>query len=316
MKVYEDTVAEQVRIENAIKKYGWAAEHNFWWYQCYQHWYAPTQRTIFVETDRGALLTVRIERSKEYFVVFDPLAAAEDRTPLLMEYVDWIFSHTDAKKIWFQLAKPARHDFLSHLSDECRSNRIYYTLTSPIYNLKEFDPTLPGGHYKTLRKEMHKFYREHHVEIRDAKIYVDHESLNAIAENWKLKRPNHERGMAGVYHHMIDNNFEGTDEARVFIVDGKATGINAGWMIPNSDRYYGSVGIHDFSVDNLGAMLYLEDLVWLKQHGYNEVDMGGSEKSLLAFKNKFRPQSFEEMVIFSVVKKSEKIANRVEIALR
>jgi hypothetical protein len=109
--------------------------------------------------------------------------------------------------------------------------------------------------------------------------------------------------MTGVYHHAIDGNFEGMDEARVFMVDGSAAGINAGWMIPNSDRFYGAVGVHDYSVDDLGAALYLEDLVWLKGHGYHEADMGGSEKSLLAFKNKFSPESFYKNDVFSVVKK-------------
>ena len=303
IKFYEDTVAEQARIEAAIKKYGWAAEHNFWWYQYYQYWYAPTQRTIFAETDRGALFTVYIERNQEYFVVFDPLAAPAERVLLLMEYVTSIFSNTQAKKIWFQLDKAERPEFLRALPEAYRSNPVYYTLVSPIYDLRQFDPTLPGGHYKTLRKEMHKFYREHQVTVHDAKTFTDRDGLHALVDAWKAERPNTEQSMTGVYHHMIDANFQGTDEARIFIVDGKPVGLNAGWRVPNSDRYYGSVGIHNFSVDGLGAMLYLEDLVWLKAHGYSEVDMGGSEKSLLAFKNKFCPQLYEEMVVFSIVKK-------------
>ena len=36
-----------------------------------------------------------------------------------------------------------------------------------------------------------------------------------------------------VYHYMIDANFKGTDEARVFVVDGKAAGIMPA-NIPNS----------------------------------------------------------------------------------
>lgn len=303
MQFYEDTVAERPRIEAAIQKFGWAAEHNFWWYQYYQYWYAPTQRTIFAENNHGALCTVFIERNQEYFVMFDPLAPREHRVPLLMEYVSWIFSHTPAKKIWFQLDKAERREFLRSLPDEYRSNPIYYTLVSPIYDLRMFDPALPGGHYKGLRKEMHRFYREHQVAVADAKTFENREGLHTLVDSWKEKRPNTEKSMVGVYHHMIDANFAGTDEARIFVVDGKPAGINAGWNIPNRQRYYGSVGIHDFSTDGLGAMLYLEDLAYLKGRGYGEVDMGGSEKSLLAFKNKFCPQSYESMVVFSVVRK-------------
>ena len=302
MKFHENTLAEQARIESAITRWGWAAEHNFWWYQYYQYWYAPTQRTIFAEADRGALFTVFIERSQEYFVVFDPLAAPADRVPLLMEYIDWIFSNTPAKKIWFQLAKENRREFLSRLPDAYRSNRVYYTLLSPIYDLSRFDPQLPGGQFKSLRKELHRFYREHAVEVRDAKSFPDYEGLHALADHWKSRRPNTEKGMAGVYHALIDNHFKGLDEARVFVVDGRPAGINGGWMVPNCDRYYGSIGIHDYSVPDLGAMLYLEDMVYLKQHGYRVVDMGGTEKKYLTFKDKFQPQSYEEMVIFSAVK--------------
>ena len=150
---------------------------------------------------------------------------------------------------------------------------------------------------------MHKFYREHQVSICDAKNYGDRDSLHAVVDNWKKRRGGHDRGMTGVYHHVIDGGFEGMDEARVFVVDGKEAGFNAGFMIPNSDRFYGAIGIHDYSVDDLGTMLYLEDLMWLKNHGYHEADMGGSEKPLLAFKNKFSPDSFYKNDIFSVVKR-------------
>jgi hypothetical protein len=106
--------------------------------------------------------------------------------------------------------------------------------------------------------------------------------------------------MTGVYKQIIDGKFEGTDEARIFMVDGKPVGFNAGWMMPNRDRFYGAVGIHDYSIDDLGTMLYLEDLVWLKERGYNEVDMGGSEKSAIPFKNKFGPREWYKSSIFSV----------------
>ena len=305
MKFYEDTVAERSRIEAAIKRWGYAAEHNYSWYQYYQHYYQPPQRNIFVETDLGALFVAYNEKDQEYFVVFDPLAAPEHRVPLLAKYIDWVFRETPAKKIWFQLDRARRREFLRALPETARSRRIYYSLLWPIYDLDQFDPQLPGGHYKTLRKELHRFYREHQVSVADAKTYADRQALHAVIDNWKQRRPNSERGMTGVYHQAIDANFAGTDEARVFVVDGKAVGINAGWMVPNTSRFYGAIGIHDYSMPDLGAMLYLEDLVWLKEHGYREADMGGSEKSLAAFKNKFCPQRFYETAIFSISKKRE-----------
>ncbi len=300
MQFFEDTIAAQSLIEEMIRKYGYASEHNFWYYQYYQDYYNPPHRNIFATTDYGALLGTYDEHAKEYFVVFDPLALSKDRIRLVNEYIEWIFSNTPVKKVWFQLDQSNRKEFLRTAAYPPHLCRIYYTLTCPIMNLEKFDTELPGGHYKTLRKEMHKFYREHQVVLCDARTYEDKKGLHDIVDDWKKKRPNNERGMTGVYHKMIDGSFEGMDEARVFVVDGKASGFNAGWKIPNIDRFYAAVGIHNYSVDDLGTMLYLEDLLWLKNKGYREADMGGGEKSLTAFKNKFLPESSYKLHLFSV----------------
>jgi hypothetical protein len=293
-----------------IKKHGWAAEHNYRYYQYYQYYqpsYKPPTKNIFVEADHGALFTAYDSYDNSYFVVFDPMAPTEFRVPILMEYIEWIFSNTQASKIWFQLDTSFRRSFLKSLPESFRSCRIYYTLTWPVYDLRQFDPELKGGHYKTLRKEHNKFYREHVVTVEDAKKFLEvsdkgKQDLYEIIENWKKRRLNNDQAMTGVYKAMIDGHFEGMDEARIFIVDGRPVGFNAGWMIPNSERFYGAVGIHDYSHEDLGAMLYLEDMIYLKNKGYLEADMGGSVDSVLAFKKKFCPNSFYKSAIFSVVR--------------
>jgi len=302
LRFFEDTVASKSSIEAAIKKYGWTAEHNYHWYQYYRRYYDPPNVNVFVEGDHGALFTAYDPDERVYFVVFDPMASVEYQAALLAEYIDWVFSYTDGVKVCLQLELPMRKQLIHTLPSKYRCCRIYYTLIWPVYNLDTFDPALPGGNFKTLRKEMHKFYREHQVEIKDAKTFDDKESLHGIVEDWGRKRDPHDHAMMGVYQEMIKGNFAGTDEARVFIVDGKAVGFNAGWMIPNRNRFYGSVGIHNYSLDDLGTMLYLEDMIWLKNHGYHEVDMGGTEKASLPFKKKFGPTSFYKSAIFSVVK--------------
>src|ERR1700722_19522492 len=152
LRFIEDTAAEREHVEAAIKKFGWTAEHNYWWYQYYQHYYTPPQKNILVEGNNGALLTAFDTEDKNYFVVFDPMAAPEHRAPLLAEYIDWIFSNTPAEKVWFQLELPTRRELMELLPEIYKCNRIYYTMTWPIYNLKEFDPKLPSGHFKSLRK--------------------------------------------------------------------------------------------------------------------------------------------------------------------
>jgi hypothetical protein len=306
LRFFEDTVTVKPHIEAVIKKFGWTAEHNYHWYQYYQHYYNPPNKNIFVEGDCGALFTAYDPNEKVYFVVFDPMASSEHQAALLAEYTDWIFSNTDGEKICLQLELPMRRQLMRTLPEQYRCCRIYYTLTWPVYDLDAFDSSLPGGAFKSLRKEMHKFYREHKVEVKDAKTFEDKKSLYEVVDDWGKKRTHADSAMTGVYHRMIDGNFAGTDEARIFVVDGKPAGFNAGWMIPNSDRFYGAVGIHNYSCDDLGTMLYLEDLVWLKEHGYNETDMGGTETSALPFKKKFGPSSYYKSAIFSIVKNMPK----------
>lgn len=153
-----------------------------------------------------------------------------------------------------------------------------------------------------MRKTKNKFYKNHSVALLDAKEYEDKKSLHSIVDEWRKKRGGNDRAHLFPYHNFIDLNFKGATEARVFTVDGKACGINAGWMIPNSNIFYGALGIHNYSLPGLGDVLYLEDLDWLKNHGYEEANMGGGESELTNFKNKFRPKSFYKTHIFSVVK--------------
>lgn len=303
LQFFDDTVQARISIEAAIKKFGWASEHNYWWYEYYRHYYDPPQQNIYVASEQGGLFTAHDKEDEAYYIDFDPMAKPEDRIPLLREYIAWTFSNTPAKKIWLQLVMQDRRELMRTLPSDYQCQRIYFTIVWPIYDMSLFDPTLPGGHYKGMRKEMHRFYREHVVRVEDAKTFADRKSLHAIVDRWKKGRLHHDKAMVGVYHAMIDGNFQGMDEARIFVVDGKPVGFNGGWMIPNSDRFYGAVGIHDYSIEDLGTMLYLEDMIWLKKQGYREVDMGGSETSALAFKKKFCPQSFYKSAVFSIVKK-------------
>jgi Phosphatidylglycerol lysyltransferase, C-terminal len=302
MEFFEDIVFAKPVIEEAIETFGYAAEHNYFWYQYYLD---PDCKNIFVKTDVGCLFTTYNEKKQTCWVVFDPLALPEHRASLLAEYLDWAFTHMSVKKIWLQLETPVRKELLTLLPAACRSNPVYFTLVWPVYDLEAFDCELPGGHYKTLRKEMHKFYREHVVTVADAKTFEDSALLHRIVDDWAKRRPNPENASVAGYHNIIDGKFEGADEARILLVDGVARGFNAGWMVPHSDRFYGAIGIHDYSLDDLGTILYLEDLFWLKKKGYRETDMAGSEKPLLAFKNKFcSPKYTYSTSHFSIVRRA------------
>ena len=301
IQFYDDTVAAQSQIEATILKFGYAPEHNYFWYQYNK---PSDEKNIFVLDDTGAgLLTMMSDDDATVFS--SRIAPPERRASILVQYIKEIFQMSDMKKVHFELETPLRKEFLKLLPAHCEAKRINYSLVWPVMNLKTFDSTLSGKHYKSLRKERNRFYRDHAIAVQDAKALQENLVLRNIIEAWEKNRPYHTGDPAWCeqYINLIENRFVGMETARMFSLDGRCVGINAGWMIPNSERFYGAIGIHDYSVPSLGKMLYLEDLEYLKNHGYAEVDMGGSWQGGLTFKNEFLPESYYKTHIFSVAKK-------------
>lgn len=299
MRFFEDTIAERSLIEETIEQFGYAPEHNFDWYQFSK---IDTEKNIFATDEYGGGLFTMLGK-KDATVFSSPIAPLERRAPILVEYLENIFQLPNIKKVELELETPLRKEFLKMLPTYCEAKQIQYTLTWPIMNMKTFDSTLPGGHYKSLRKERNGFYREHVVTVEDAKTFQDKNALRQMVETWKEKRTAGDKAWCEEYFNIIEGKFEGTETARIFVVDGKPVGMNAGWMIPNSQRFYGAIGLHDYSWPELGDMLYLEDLEYLKSHGYGEVDMAGSWHGLLDFKKKFLPESYYKTHVFCVAKK-------------
>jgi len=300
MKFFENVLAEKTRIEKAIKKYGNAPEHNFWWYYCQE---GEGQKDVYIEFSDGAGLLTYEEREQKRVTVFaSPVAPPERRVPIIIEYLERVFQSSRIEKVIFELETELRRELLKKLPAHMKARAINYTLVWPVYNFENFDSKMSGKHWKTLRKERNTFYQNHRVSVVKAEKYKDKEALHQIIEEWRKKRGGRDRAYFFPYYNFIDGNFRGATEARVLVVDGKAVGINSGWMIPNTNRFYGALGIHNYSLPDLGDMLYLEDLMWLKKHNYKEADMGGGEAALTNFKNKFQPQSFYKTHNFSVVK--------------
>ena len=91
--------------------------------------------------------------------------------------------------------------------------------------------------------------------------------------------------------------------AKTLYVNGKPATITAGWKIPNSNYYYSAIGIVDYSYVGLGEIANIDDLNRLKREGYKCVDFGGSDRVLLRFKKKFKPEKIYKTYIFSIVRK-------------
>ena len=129
------------------------------------------------------------------------------------------------------------------------------------------------------------------------------EELRRVLLSWLKRRNANDKVDKDYYFKLIDNNFEGFDMAKTIYVNGNPSTITAGWKIPNSNDYYSSIGIVDYSYPGLGEVANIDDLNRLKRKGFTYVDFGGSDKVLLYFKKKFKPEKIYKTYTFSIVKR-------------
>ncbi|MBI3421078.1 MAG: GNAT family N-acetyltransferase [Candidatus Sungbacteria bacterium] len=290
------------QIGESIRRYGYAPEHNASWYRCNgvedgPHAPKGARNVVARFPDKSCLLT--LEEGKTIYVFSEPVAPLGHRVEALLEYLTHVLGLPGKEKVVLELESGLRKELLHALGQGLAAHAINYTLTWPVVDLGQFDPALPGGRMKHLRHARSKFYREHAVAVRDARE-VDKDSLHTLIEAWRKKRGGKDRAYFSQYRAIVTNNFKGTESARALMVDGRVAGLNAGWRIPNSHRYYGAIGLHNYSWPDLGSILYLEDLAWIKEHGYRHADMGGGEKALTKFKSQFGPALCYKTHVFSI----------------
>jgi len=293
-------LSDKNRIEKIINKYGYAPEHNYDWYACQSD---KGLDLTFAESNDGAALFTTEEGLQKCSVFSSPIAPPSRRVEVIIEYLENIFKLKKVKKVELELETDLHKSLLQVLPNNFKARRINFTLTWPIYNLTTFDDSLSGGQWKKLRKLNNKFYRDHSIKILDAKTFEDKNSLHNLVDECKKNRVAKDRAYFESYHKFIENNFEGADEARIFIVDGKVCGINAGWKIINSNTFYSAIVLHNYSLQGLGEAIYIDNLIFLKNRGYQHLNIGGGHKEDLVFKNKFHPESFYKTHYFCIIKK-------------
>lgn len=285
MKLYENIDAELDRIQNCINKFGWTSDHNLEWFR--DAIMDKEALPVFVEFSDGfGLLTQK--RRDQYRIWSDPLAPKDKATELILEFTKKVLSG-EIKEVWCDDVSSEIRPLL------CRDTSlsvgdIYYSLDWPVLEMDKYDLAIPGGHFKDMRNAKNKLMKEHKIQIVDSGE-VQKQLLHEIVEGWKKSLDDRVDVYDLKYHHAIDNNFKGFLTARVLLVDDKPVGINAGYEVINKpERFAGIIGIHDYSLNDLGTLLWLEDLDWVKKREYREMDMQGSEDDGgLRFKMKFNP---------------------------
>ena len=298
MKFYNDIVATRPLIEESIKRFGYAPEHNV---DHYIYTNADYKQGVFVHFPDGAGLLARRDVT-DWDILSEPVAASGRRVEVLLEFISEALKDASLKKVTVELYTETRRALLAVIPKTLRARRVAFTLQWPVFDLAKFDPLLPGGRYKDLRNARNAFYRDHRVEVRDVRE-VPKSALVSIVEAWKKNRQARDKAYTKLYRAYIDNAFRGTTHARALVVDGHVAGINAGWKIPNTNTYYAAIGLHDYSFRDLGDMLNLEDLAFLKAAGYTHADFAGGEKALTRYKLKFGEAEIYKSFVFSVVRK-------------
>ena len=180
-----------------------------------------------------------------------------------------------------------------------KHNRTFYL---PIYSLKSWNPEMPGKRWKKLRNLRNKLYSEHKVEFIPCQN-ISKDELKRILSSWKSKR-NSADGLwqEQFYDNVLENSFEGIENARSLVIDSIPCTISGGWKVPGSNDYYSALGLLNYNFEGIGEASIMEEFKLLKGIGYDYVNFGQSEKSLLDFKKKFYPEKLDEEVLFSVSK--------------
>ena len=275
MNFYENIEAERERIQRCISKYGHTSDHNLDWYS--DSIIEVEAETVFVEFDDGTgLLTHR--DSDKWRIWSDPLSQESDMADRIGEFAVGVFKDEKIKEVWCDDVSDKIYPELKK-NQSLKLNDPYYHLFWPVLDMAKYNPALPGGHFKETRNAKNKFYREHKLDVVKTSD-LSKENLLKIVDDWfkEVSKKQKEDVYDLRYRLLIKNNFRGFTTARVLVADGKPVGFNAGYEVVNRPgRFAGVIGIHDYSIKDLGTILWLEDLGWIKNSGYKELDMQGNE---------------------------------------
>lgn len=301
MEFIKNTLDARNEIEACIKKNGFAPEHNFGYYQWLQE---PGKENVFLKfPNKSGILAQHNEKLKTWYFVSLPVTGKAAGIKLLADAIDSILSD-NAKKINLEITPQLKKHLAMALKGSNfrigRNNYVYYW---PVFDMKSWDGYgLKGKKWKKLRNIRNRFYKLNNVDAKESRE-ISKQKLEKIVKDWIKKRSGIDRPMYERYLNMIRQDFDGVDFARSLIVNGEPCSITAGWRIPNSNDYYSAVGIYTNKFAGIGEAANLDDLFFLKKKKFENVDFGGSGKTLLQFKKKFKPSSIYETYSFPVFRK-------------
>lgn len=288
------------RIIASIRHHGGSAEHNYHYFMNSEE--EGTKNTL-IDFGEGGVILSNIEIEDNVWSIFPSgiIAREEDKNSLFRKFCEYCIGQRHAKGVCAELSFELYCEIKEEVGDYHVSD-VQLEYTWPVVNLENFDENLGGSKYYELRKIRNNFLKNNEFQIISVNE-VPIEKLRKILGGWGLNRKSKDEAYSTEYNSWINTNFEGADYAKCWAVNGEPCAIVAGWKIPNSNSFYLGVVLHNYSVKNLGEMVYLQTLLELKKMGYASCDLGGSDEKLLNFKKKFLPTEFYKTVEFFVRKR-------------
>ncbi len=305
-EIVESISEERGKIERAIRKYGFDPEQNYGYFHAH---HTKEEPAVFItDGDRGIPATYNKE-TKCWIGVGTPLAPKEEQVEFLLDAMQYLKKRGMIADFVTEFETAQKREAYEKFAHHFKVRRPSCTLYWPVFDMRQWTgDKLKGKEWKKIRNYRNRFLRSHKVKIVDT-VTLSKEEVKGIVERWVkfraqtgygVNRKDSNRTDYDHYMNMVDLSFEGFDNAKSVVVDGKAVSITGGWKIPRSDTYYSAVGIYDLSVPDLGEFVNWSDLVLLKKQGHKFVDFGGSPKPLLQFKRKFKPHRQYTTYIFTV----------------
>ena len=297
MKVYRHIEKYKPKIINSIKKFGFLPDHNYYYYLYKQ---TPYKRCVcFDFGQKKCLITFFNKNNNVWDVINGILAPYEERSGIFLKFLDYIFVKEKAKRVSVESDEGFKSTVFKQLKNSKYNVSMNYALYWPVYDLKAWDEKLSGKHWKKFRNIRNRFYNHSLVKAEDPRK-IGKNALRNILYSWIKRRTPRDKAEYAYYLNIINNNFRGFEVARALSIDGEPCSFSAGWKISNNDYFYCGVGIFNYKYKDLGDFVNLDDLMHLKKIGYAHVDLGGSDKAMLHFKKKFRPEKIYKTYIFSV----------------
>ncbi|MGV8151091.1 MAG: phosphatidylglycerol lysyltransferase domain-containing protein [Candidatus Woesearchaeota archaeon] len=303
MEVLSDIKGNKDLLERSFIKYGNCAEH---YYYCFLYNIEPWEDPkIFLFENDSTILAKYDKDDNDWYVFVGLLAPSDKAIGYFKKFLEYAFNN-GCRKVWVEFRTDFRKIVLKEFKNsEYKLNPISYTLTWPVFDMKEWTgEKMEGKDWKDMRYYWNKFFREHKVEFRSY-IQSDKDTLKELVLRWKKERNGTDKTYDHYYLSVIDNDFIGY-ETRVMVVDDKICGVTAGYFIKDKDYYYSSIGIIVKEHDRIGEIANMDDLIECKKKGYGIVDFGGGEPHLTEFKKKFRPTYYYKTHVFSIQRKNDK----------